>query len=264
MGSKTLLCQQCQKTRKAHLFKTETPPLCIFCDMENFGNSSVWIPCPACGKEVNRLREPGKCYDCVEADIETNLRIAAQDARIVALFGSHEAVKFFTFNNWDPIPKLDKVYAKCFNFNPANQNLYLWGPPGRGKTHLAYAIAIKQLKAGRSVEVLAVRELVGKFRRKNYEDEVAEMEKLRKVDVLIIDDLGQGRDTDFAISVVTDILNKRSLNCKNGLVITSNLFLDDLAAKYHEDRIVSRLGGVCDIIELVSTVDYRLERKFGK
>ena len=258
IGERIRVCQQCQKSRRSSLFKTMT--LCIFCDMENFGNTAIWIPCPHCGKEVNKLREEGKCWDCVEDEIKLKVKDIALEKKLENLFGSTEAVKWFTFDNWDPLPSLNEPFESCFSFDPSRENLYLWGKSGRGKTHLVYAIAIKQLKAGRSVKVLTVRELVGKFWKKNVDNEISEMDNLRKADVLIIDELGQGKDTEFALSVLADVLNKQALNVKNGLVITSNLSLDDLAEKYHEDRIASRLGGMCKIIEMISDFDYRLER----
>lgn len=229
--------------------------------MLNFGEKATWIVCPTCGKEVNKLREGNMCWDCVEDDIKRKEKEFFIDKKIENLFGSQEAIKWYTFDNWDPIVSLDRAYTKAFNFEPYSENLYLWGKVGRGKTHLAYAIAIKQLKAGLSIDILSPRELAGKFRRKNFEDEIFEMDKLRKVDVLILDDIGKGQETQFALGILAEVLNKRALNKKNGLVITSNLSLDELSNKFADDRLSSRLAGLCESIEMQSDDDYRIAGK---
>lgn len=221
-----------------------------------------YVVCPSCKGEWSKLTEEGICYDCRElknAEIE---RLAKVKRRLLKLLGSEDAIKWYTFENFDKLPGTETAYNRAFNFNPNMENLYFYGHCGGGKTHLAYALAAKHLKAGRSVIVCTPRELVNRFRmRRSVEDEIAEMDIFRSADVLVIDELGGGKGTEFSLEILSDILNKRSLNVKNGLVITSNLSPDDLSHKNNDDRLTSRIGGLCDFIRIDTGVDYRIQRK---
>ena len=48
---------------------------------------------------------------------------------------------------------------------------------------------------------------------------------------------------------------------KNGLIITSNLFIDDLGRKYQDDRIPDRLSGICEVIKIDTGYDFRMEAR---
>jgi DNA replication protein DnaC len=68
--------------------------------------------------------------------------------------------------------------------------------------------------------------------------------------VLVLDDLGNGPDTLFTRQIVQEILDRRSFRDIGGLVVTTKFSLDQLAAKLGDDSIPSRLGGMCDVIEI--------------
>ena len=73
---------------------------------------------------------------------------------------------------------------------------------------------------------------------------------LTALPVLVIDDLGIGRDTEFAFQTLYEIVDGRYMAMKGGLIVTSNLSLDDLAAKLGDDRIPSRLASMCKVIRM--------------
>lgn len=221
-----------------------------------------YVICPQCKFEWSKLTDDGCCFDCRTAKNDEIDRMAKVKRRLIKLLGSEEAIKWYTFDNFDPMPGTSEAFERMFNFNPNMENLYLYGPCGRGKTHLAYALAVKHLKAGRSVIVCTPRELVNRFRmRRSVEDEIEEMETFRSADVLVIDELGGGKGTEFSLEILSDILNKRSLNVKNGLIVTSNLSPDELSRKNNDDRLTSRIAGLCDFIEINTSRDYRTYRK---
>jgi DNA replication protein DnaC len=89
-------------------------------------------------------------------------------------------------------------------------------------------------------------------------EEQAAIDRLVRVPVLILDDLGIEKDTEFAISTICEIISHRLKADRNGLVVTSNLSLDALASKLHDDRLTSRLAGMCQVIE-IRGADYRLQ-----
>jgi DNA replication protein DnaC len=159
------------------------------------------------------------------------------------------------------------------------KGLLFLGRPGVGKTHLAVAV-LKQLMIQKSVDGLfcAYQELLQRIR--DSYDPVSlstEAEVLRPIlhtDVVVIDDLGANRVSDWVEDTITYILNHR-YNEKKATILTSNL--EDLASdadrsnersaggKYRladtlTDRIGvrvrSRLYEMCDVVTIVAE-DFR-------
>lgn len=177
------------------------------------------------------------------------------------LFGSEKKLNELSFENFTRFEGTDEAYLACEKFNPEINSLYLWGETGRGKTHLVYALAQENLKKGKTVDIMTIRDFVNRFRMIKPDEEKELVEKLVNTDVLIIDDLGRIAGSEFSIDILSNIIDKRSIIDKNGLVITSNLFLDQLANHNQEDRLTSRIAGMCKVIEVRSDFDFRLERK---
>ena len=236
---------------------------CVACWTVGVGERIAWTRCPGCKVEWSKLlEESGLCWDCDEAATKGG-RNKENHAiqRLVNILGSEKAVRELSLDAFHPVTGTETAYLAAKNFNPATENLYLWGPTGRGKTHLAYGIAQKALRAGLSAEVLSMRDFVNRFRMVRPEEEANEVKRLTRIDVLVIDDFGAVRSSDFSMDILLDVLNKRFLQEKNGLIITSNLFFEDLARKNNDDRITSRLAGACKAIEIRTDWDFRLERR---
>ena len=135
-------------------------------------------------------------------------------------------------------------FDKSSAFNPARDNLYLYGRNRLGKTHLATAIARKHLERGLSALVIAWPDLVTDLRKfesaGDFDGEERYINRLASLDVLVIDDLGLGAATEYVVKILWQILTRRMNRRKNGLVITSNLTLNDLNVKYGK-KIPSRI-----------------------
>lgn len=76
--------------------------------------------------------------------------------------------------------------------------------------------------------------------------------------VLMIDDLGVSKETEFSSQVLYEIIDRRYMAMRGGLIITSNLSLDEFCEKTGDDRIASRLAQMCNIITLTGK-DHRLK-----
>ena len=220
------------------------------------GNTTIsdsWVQCPECKDEFNKLIG-GLCWACHEKTNVKELEKQKGEERIIKFIGKKgfEQHLVETFHVADGNKKaLDAVK----NFNPKTTSLYLWGPVGCGKTHLACAI----FRVDPLAEFYKSTELIRWFRMRDPREEEEEIKRLSEVPVLVIDDLGVQKDSDHALTVLYEIFDKRDMAMRHGLVITSNLSMRDMALKMGDDRITSRIAGMCDIVEMKGS-DRRLDK----
>lgn len=126
-------------------------------------------------------------------------------------------------------------YIKNFReYFTRGKGLYLEGPCGTGKTHLAIAIALAIINTGVPVICKTSIDILGDIKR-CYErnSEVTEEEVLeayKTVDLLIIDDLGKEQVTEWSVPVLYSILNER-YEALLPTIITTNYNTTALAEK---------------------------------
>jgi DNA replication protein DnaC len=160
---------------------------------------------------------------------------------------------FETFKARDAITTVALEESRLFAGDPSGW-LVLWGGVGTGKTHLAMAIA-QALAEGVSVLPATVPELLNMLRsgyKQGDYDELVDM--CREIDVLLLDDLGTERSTDWAAEQLFAIINHR-YNAQKPTVITTNVNPRDL-----EPRLASRIQDrfLCTQVHITSS-DYRVE-----
>jgi DNA replication protein DnaC len=80
--------------------------------------------------------------------------------------------------------------------------------------------------------------------------------------ILVLDDLGTAKYTEFLCSIIYEIIEDRYQNHPGGLIVTSNLSLCDLAETMGDDRVSSRLAELCrgKIFSMVGETDHRIVR----
>ena len=166
------------------------------------------------------------------------------------LLGGDKPYREFTFERYQVTPGNQLAYERSKAFSPATDNLYLWGPCGVGKTHLAYAIARRCFEETLSVTILRAWQISRKVRMKEPEQEQAAIDELVSAEMLVIDDLGVGPDTTFGRQILQEILDARDFTFRAGLVVTSKFPLGGLAARLADDSIPSRLAGMCQVLEI--------------
>jgi DNA replication protein DnaC len=215
--------------------------------------------CSACSEldRVKKIEEQAK-----ESRIkEERLRLENEQSKSLALKKMIGARGFeeFDLKKFNPTLTQNEAYGACVNFNPANENLFIFGPAGVGKTHLAVgvlrnfylsgipSIFIKHAALNRSMQGL-----------KSVEYDLT-LATYTNADVIVVDDLGTAKRTEFSDQVLYEVLDGRYMAFKNGMIITSNLSLGELAAALGDDRLVSRIAGMCKIINLKGE-DFRLKR----
>lgn len=184
-----------------------------------------------------------KCLCRVRAEAEH----LARDLR--AASGISDSVyERFTLDNWNPSavrsPRCHPaaILETCRRYAAHPDGwLVLMGPVGVGKTHLAYALAGELLRRAVPVYAANVPAMLAMIRA-GYGDGgmLAEqrIDQLRSIQVLVLDDWGTERATDWASETLFTVLDARYLN-RLPTVVTTNLPLPKLAAK--GDRLASRL-----------------------
>lgn len=126
------------------------------------------------------------------------------------------------------------------------KGLVLVGPVGVGKTHLVVALVKAAVQREVKTSFLAVPELLAEMRaamRTELGPE-AVMERVQDVALLVLDDLGAERVTDWVREQLYRLINHRYERLLPVLA-TSNLTPDELEAQLGE-RTISRLLEMCD------------------
>jgi DNA replication protein DnaC len=232
-----------------------------------------WVPAilvngkPLAGTGVWRSQLTGRqcpaCLAALESERQKQQCALAMRRDLIQLLGGEKPYREFTFERFEVEPGNRLAYERCRNFSPAAENLYLWGPCGVGKTHLAWALARRSFEESLSVAITLAGQLSRKVRMKEPSDQQAVIDEFVGTETLILDDLGAGSDTAFTRQILQEILDVRDFHDRAGLVVTSQYSLDELAAKLSDDSIPSRLAGLCQAIAITGA-DHRLLRYHAK
>ncbi len=126
------------------------------------------------------------------------------------------------------------------------------GNVGVGKTHLAMAILNKKLSRGITGVFATVPTLMQSLRNAIKDNSLDEtLQKICVCDVLVLDDFGTENQTEWTNETMFTLLNDRYINSKQ-TIITTNYSIEQLEKRYglNGERIVSRLLGICDVVEI--------------
>lgn len=225
-------------------------------EAESFSNAYIHV-CTCGGVGFVRINTPighrlfGKAIPCACKRDDQAKQRAATMRRLSGISGIE--LSTWTFETFTPekcgVPQakdskairtaMGKIKQICEEYAKEPTGwLVLSGIPGTGKTHLAYAIAAQQLAVGRPVfahTVPAMLDLLrGAVASETYEGTFA---MIRDVNVLVLDDLGAQRGTDWADQALYELLNHRYAN-RLPLVVTMNRAPGECGM---DERLVSRL-----------------------
>lgn len=255
-GRRTGICEFCNK-------KLEEPSLFREFRLQSGTDQRYFSKCGCQESE-----EKQKIYDDFYAEMrETERNIEYLDGAIEALKKRQEKIfqnsnvgkrfKTRTFENFEQNAN-EVAYNKAFAFADSfdendGDGLLFIGSCGTGKTHLAASIAnhvmeqfAKTVKFGAFVDLLADIKSTFDKDSKISEDDI--IKALYDVDLLIIDDVGKERNTEWSNSILYRLINSRYENYKS-TIITTNLSIGELENEIGK-ATVSRIIEMCDGVKM--------------
>lgn len=231
--------------------------------------------CPEHGQFVGRVFRlkagqviRSQCPACVEAD---TARRAAEDARLaareraenrqrevegkVAVSGIPLRFQDRSFDNYEAAtPEQRRVLAVCKRFADTwpirlqeGSILVLAGKTGTGKTHLACAIANHVMQHHLAPTVFGTLADILRGVRQSYskDSEVSERDAIRALttpDLLVVDEIGGSRGSDYESQIMFDVINARYAD-KRPMILLSNLAPEELE-NHLGDRMSDRIREV--------------------
>jgi DNA replication protein DnaC len=217
-------------------------------DCQNTG----WLPAEQV--DGDRVLPQQKCHCLQQEEIDDLYRIS----------GLTQPMRRHTFDSFDRTvypeavrAEAEAVRAACEQFADAvidgreTLNLLLMGDVGRGKTFLCTCVANRLLATRRTVVYLTFLEFLDLTRKVRFESAEEGEDALRlllEADLLILDDLGAEKVSEFVLQELFRVINTR-MNRGVPFVISTNLDAEELQATYTA-RIFSRLAGSCRVCQL--------------
>lgn len=157
-----------------------------------------------------------------------------------------------------------KNYVDNFEtFFQKNRGILFWGTVGSGKTYAAACIANELLNQSVSVIMTSFVKILPQLQDFNT-DESDIINKLNVARLLIIDDLGTERTTDYALEKVYNVIDSRYRTGKP-LILTTNLNYEDMqqTQDIRYRRIYDRILEMCHPVQ-VSGRSWRVEQALDR
>ena len=178
-------------------------------------------------------------------------------------FSDYEMSKM-TFDKDDHAnPKLTLLAKKYVEMFPKmlknGKGLLFYGGVGGGKTFMAACIANALIEKLYPCMVTNFSRLANKASER-FEGRQDYLDSLNRFDLLVVDDLGAERNSEYMAEIIFNIVDARN-RCKKPIIVTTNLTADDLQDKsdVSKERIYSRLFEMCYPIN-VNNADRRLTK----
>lgn len=153
-----------------------------------------------------------------------------------------------------------KNYVDNFEtFYKSNRGLLFWGMVGTGKSYAAACIANELLNRKIPVVMTSFVKVLQVIQ-DNTENETEFVNRLCAARLLIIDDLGTERNTDYALEKVYNVIDSRYRTGKP-LILTTNLNLQDMqmTQDIRYQRIYDRIFEMCHPV-MVNGTSWRINQ----
>lgn len=209
-----------------------------------------------CDCEVIRMEENNERLERIRKE-----RLHAR--RYKLSFGSRKAAGRFEIDDGRQSETMMLVKDYADNFDNRSKNgrgLLLFGSTGQGKTFAAECVANKLFDEGRNVIMRSLSQVVLEIQGAGFDSEEY-VDRLASCSLLILDDLGTERMTEFAQTSVFAVIDAR-YSARKPMVITTNLTGEELSQTddLNRQRLFGRILERCMPIEFPE-VRSRIEPK---
>lgn len=162
--------------------------------------------------------------------------------------------RFETDISGKDIIRISQNYVQKFpEHRKHGQGLLLYGPAGTGKTFASACIANALIDMGYTVRMATIASLVRELEATAFEERAGYFTLLNRNSLLIFDDLGIERNTDYMNEQVYQIINNR-YNANLPFIVTTNLTREELQSpELKRKRIYDRILEKCHPIEVSGT-----------
>ena len=241
-------------------YKNISDPKAEYIDQDGF------LCCSVCHKRTERIisipslgiNKNVRCIcECRQKELEAIKEREWEEElrrRRTACFAESNMANW-TFENDDmknaKITSIMKNYVKNFlEFKQSGRGLLLYGSVGSGKTYFAAAIANALIDEGYRAFMTNFAKIINQVQ-STFEKRQEIIDSLNKYELLILDDLGAERNSEFMTEQVFNIIDNRY---RSGLpmIITTNLTAEDLKKPQDTEhsRIYDRILERCLPIEV--------------
>lgn len=225
--------------------------------------------CPQCEGtgwkpvETDGVRRVVRC-DCWRTGLTSKL---LAEARIPPQYAKCDLDNFQDYND-SLVEAVRRARRFIENVPDRQKGLLFIGPPGVGKTHIAVAILKQAINHGNVRGLFFETTRLLRLIRDTYNPVVktTELDVIRPVmdaELLVLDDLGAERLTDWVDETMNLIVNTRYTESRP-TIFTTNYLLVTQPQSHAETlrervgvRVFSRLHEMCDFVNLDGCVDYR-------
>ncbi len=212
--------------------------------------------CPLCDGYGNIIDERGArpCI-CVTREV---IRTGIHESRIPSRYAEE------TLDTFDPRTTSLKAclakarqYANDYSLNHT-KGLYIHGPTGVGKTHIACGILKTLIMRGFDGVFYNVVDLLDAIR-STFDPQNSTTPKGRLLhdmnkQIFVLDDFGQQKTSTWVADRLYSLINRRYQDCKT-MIITSQIGFEDLTRRV-DSTLASRIVDMCSEIEIRAD-DYR-------
>ena len=186
------------------------------------------------------------CQVCYEAAVkeEDAADRAERIARIKTLIPDR-----FRNASVDDFANQPHVHQLCSDWIAApSDGLFIFGPVGPGKTHLASGVTIGLIMDGVYVEFInftdALEQMRRDYKKQNFDIRDDNLNHYQICKVLCLDDLGSEKTSEWVEEKIFSIVNFR-YDRRKPTIFTSNLSLGEIENHYSDRRVSSRIAEMC-------------------
>lgn len=189
-----------------------------------------------------------KAYDAEQEKLKAEQKaLRIKQLRVNGI--QDKSLRDATFANAKPMPMIERARRyvdKWPEMKADNIGLLLWGNTGNGKTYAAACIANALIDKGVPVLITSFGRILSAITGLFAEERVAYMDSLQEFPLLILDDLGAERQSQFALETVYSVIDNR-YKAKLPLIVTTNCTMQELknAANMDYQRIYDRVLEMC-------------------